>query len=113
MTLDEAMALHGPAWLSLWLPILFGGAFILPLSLLIWKSSRVIALICAAASLAGAIATNVLYTKLGYVKLLGLPHIIVWTPLVIFLLIKFKSEEIAIPAKIIMSVITLVGEFNL
>lgn len=108
MTLDEAMTAHGPAWLSIWLPILLGGAFILPLTLLIWKTTRWAAVISVAAALIGAVTTNLLYAKMGYVKLLGLPHILVWTPLVAYLLFKLRSPVITIAPKVIMSVICAV-----
>ena len=70
------MAAHGPDWLGIWMPVLFGGAFILPLALLIWKPTRLAAIVIVLASFLGALSTNVLYSKIGYVKLLGLPHIL-------------------------------------
>ena len=108
MTLNEAMAAYGPEWLDVWLPILFGGAFILPAALLIWKSTRLTAVICLVASFIGGFATGLLHTKMGYVKLLGLPHIVVWTPLVIFLVYKIRSPEIPTLAKFVMGVVSAV-----
>jgi len=105
MTLSEAMTQFGPSWLSIWLPILMLGAFALPLALLIWKSTRVTALICVAASLLGGIGVNYLYVNMGYVKLLGLPHLVVWTPLVIFLWFKINNPAIEKAARVVMSVV--------
>lgn len=105
MTLSEAMTQFGPSWLSIWLPILTLGAFVLPLALLIWKSTRITALICIAASLLGGIGVNFLYMQLGYVKLLGLPHLFVWTPLAVYLWFKIKNPAIEKAARVVMSVV--------
>ncbi len=92
MTLQEAIA-QQPAWIGYWLKCLLFGAFILPFTLLIWRQSRIAAIATVVASLAGAWATGWLYDKMGYVKLLGLPHIIVWTPLVIFLVLQIRRAD--------------------
>jgi len=105
MTLNEAMAQFGPQWLSIWLPILLAGAFVLPLSLLIWKSTRLTAILCLVASLLGGVGVNLMYSKMGYVKLIGLPHIIFWTPLALFLWFKIRTPTTDKVARIIMSVI--------
>ena len=112
MTLNEAMAAHGPDWLGIWMPILFGGAFILPLILLIWKPTRLAAIVTVLASFLGALTTNLLYSKMGYVKLLGLPHIIFWTPLVIYLFTLMRKPAVGkIPSGIIavVSVVILIS----
>jgi len=92
MTLQGAIA-QQPAWIGYWLNWLLFGAFILPVSLLIWRQSRVAAIVTVVASVAGAFGTNWLYTKMGYVKLLGLPHIIVWTPLAIYLFGQIRRAD--------------------
>ncbi|MBL1420813.1 MAG: hypothetical protein COC24_009920 [Alphaproteobacteria bacterium] len=85
MTLNEMIALQ-PSWVFYWVNWLLIGAFILPLSLFIWKSTRLMAVVILLTSIAGAASVEWLYSTLGYVKLLGLPHIILWTPLVVYLL---------------------------
>jgi hypothetical protein len=92
MTLQEAIA-QQPAWIGYWLDWLLFGAFILPVALLIWRQSRVTAVASVVASLAGGWATGWLYDKMGYVKLLGLPHIIVWTPLAIYLVLQIRRTD--------------------
>ena len=112
MTLNEAMAAHGPDWLGIWMPVLFGGAFILPLTLLIWKPTRLAAIVTVLASFLGALTTNMLYSKMGYVKLLGLPHIIFWTPIVIYLFTLLRKPAVGkIPTGIItvVSVVILIS----
>jgi uncharacterized membrane protein YeaQ/YmgE (transglycosylase-associated protein family) len=101
MTLPEAIA-QQPAWIGYWLKWLAFGAFILPLALLIWRQTRVAAVVAIVAGVAGAFATGWLYDKMGYVKLLGLPHIIVWTPLAIYFVALLRRPDVpAWPKRII------------
>ncbi|NVK12997.1 MAG: hypothetical protein HWE35_02350 [Rhodobacteraceae bacterium] len=84
MTLDEAIATQ-PLWVQIWVNILFLGAFVLPLALLFWQPGRLAGLVTVAASVLAGVGVYWLYGKLGYVRLLGLPHVILWTPLVFWL----------------------------
>jgi len=104
MTFNEAIALQ-PAWVGMWLNILLFGAFILPVSLLIWKQTRITAIITVVASVVGGMATQWLFGQMGYVKLLGLPHIIVWTPLCFYLYKQIKKPDMSAWPKRIMMVI--------
>ena len=92
MTFEEAIA-QQPAWIGYWLKWLLFGAFILPFALLIWRQSRIAAIAAVVASVAGAFGTRWLYNEMGYVKLLGLPHIIVWTPLAIYLFGQIRRAD--------------------
>jgi len=85
MSLQEAIALQ-PQWVQIWLNWLLFGAFILPASLLIWRRSRVAGLVTLICSGLGAAGVMWLYGQMGYVKLLGVAHVVVWTPLIFFLL---------------------------
>jgi hypothetical protein len=84
MTLTEAIATQ-PLWVQIWLNVLFAGAFVLPLALLIWAPSRRAGILTVLASILAGAGIFWLYAQLGYVRLLGLPHILIWTPLVVFL----------------------------
>jgi uncharacterized membrane protein YeaQ/YmgE (transglycosylase-associated protein family) len=92
MTLQEAIA-QQPAWIGYWLNWLLFASFILPLALLIWRQSRIAAIAAIVAGVAGAFGTGWLYDKMGYVKLLGLPHIVVWTPLAIYLVRQIRRAD--------------------
>ena len=92
MTFEEAIA-QQPAWIGYWLKWLLFGAFVLPFALLIWRQSRIAAIAAIVASVAGAFGTRWLYNEMGYVKLLGLPHIIVWTPLAIYLFGQIRRAD--------------------
>lgn len=93
MSFAEAIALQ-PTWVGLWLNWLLFGAFILPLALLIWRSTRMAALLTLAAGIIAGISINWMYSRLGYVKLLGLPHIILWGPLVVYLISRMRRKDI-------------------
>ena len=84
MTMNEAIATQ-PMWISWWLNWLLFGAFILPLALFIWKPTRLAAAITLATGILSAVGVTYLFDTMGYVKLLGLPHVILWTPLVVYL----------------------------
>lgn len=108
MTLVEAMAAHGPSWLGLWLNVLMLGGFILPLALFIWKPTRMTALYCLIAGVLNAVGVGWMYEQMGYVKLLGLPHVLFWTPLAIHLWIKMRAVEVPKIPRIIIGIILAV-----
>jgi len=108
MTLQEAIA-QQPAWIGYWLKWLVFGAFILPLTLLIWRQTRLAAVAAIVAGVAGAFATGWLYDQMGYVKLLGLPHIVVWTPLAVYLFMLLKRPDVpAWPKRIVVVVLATI-----
>lgn len=110
MSLNEAMAEFGPSWLQIWMPLLLLGAFISPLSLLIWSQTRIIGAISFAASLIAALAIDYMYKQIGFVKLLGLPHIIMWTPLIVYLVIRLRSTDFAVwPTRIMKFMVVIIG----
>lgn len=110
MTLNEAMAEFGPSWLRVWLPLLMLGGFIAPIALIFWRQTRVIGIISIVASLIAAVTIDYMYKQMGYVKLLGLPHIILWTPLIVYLIIQTRRHDFAVwPKRILTFMITIIG----
>lgn len=105
MTFNEAVAMHAPAWVAIWMNILLLGAIALPLTLVFWKATRLTALFSLIASVISIAGIMLLYQQLGYVKLLGLAHIIAWTPLAIYLWFKMKSPDVTRAPRIIMGVV--------
>ena len=85
MTLEEAMALQ-PEWVMMWVYVLVAGAFVAPVVLLIWKASRKAGIITLVASLLAGFGVQMIFDAMGYVYLLGLPHLILWVPIVAFLM---------------------------
>ena len=107
MTLNQAIALQ-PLWVQYWLYVVILGIVVLPLTLLIWKQTRLTALITVAASILAGVGVSKLYDQLGYVKLLGLPHVILWTPLVWYLWRQIKRNDMPEwPRRIMMLVLAV------
>lgn len=92
MTLEEAIALQ-PAWIGIWLNWLVFAVFALPLTLLIWKQSRITAVVTFVLAVLGGFGVYWMHGQMGYVKLLGLPHIILWTPLAYYLFRQIKQND--------------------
>jgi hypothetical protein len=92
MTLEEAIA-QQPAWIGYWLYWLMFGAFVLPFALLFWRPSRIAGIAGIVAGIAAGFGVGWLYDQMGYVRLLGLPHIIVWTPLAIYLAVLLRRDD--------------------
>jgi hypothetical protein len=93
MSFNEAVALQ-PQWVQYWLYWLSFGGFVLPIILLFWRKSRKAAAFTLLAILMSAFAVSWIYSQLGYVKLLGLGHLIFWTPAVWFLMTEIKNGQV-------------------
>lgn len=107
MTLSEAIA-QQPQWVQYWLYVLLFGILVLPLALLIWKQTRLTAIVTIAASFIAGFGVSWIYDQLGYVKLLGLPHIILWTPLALYLYGQIKREDMPVwPKRIITAILAV------
>ena len=107
MTLKQAVAAQ-PAWTFYWVKALGLFAFVLPLTLIFWKQSQIAGILTVTASIAGHIGLVKIYDRMGYVKLLGLPHIIFWTPLSAYLLIQILKPDMPIEPKAIMIIVLVV-----
>jgi predicted ABC-type sugar transport system permease subunit len=75
MTLQDAMALQ-PVWVGIWLNILLVGAFVAPLLLLLWKSSRKAGNVILLSSVIAVFCVQYMFDVIGDVELLGLPHLV-------------------------------------
>jgi hypothetical protein len=95
MTLDQAITLQ-PLWVQYWLKVLVFGVLILPIALLVWKQTRITSLVILAASALAGFGVFRMFDTFGYVKLLGLPHVILWTPLAYYLFTQIKREDMPI-----------------
>jgi hypothetical protein len=91
MTMQDALA-QQPTWVQVWATWLIVGGFIAPLGLLFWRQTRLAGIAALVAGIAAAIGTQMLFDRLGYVKLLGLGHIVVWTPLLIYLIYLLRQD---------------------
>jgi hypothetical protein len=107
VTLGEAIALQ-PLWVRTWLNVLIFGIVVLPLSLLVWRQTRITSIVIIAASVLAGFGVSWLYDAFGYVKLLGLPHIILWTPLAYYLFTQIKRPDMPLwPRRILIAIVTV------
>ncbi len=92
-----------PMWLQVWVMILT----VVNLSAIFFAGKkqngklrvRIEALAIVFSFIAAGMLMSWLYNKVGFVRLLGLPHLIFWLPVYIWLLIKFRRNEFSFPFK--------------
>jgi hypothetical protein len=102
--MEEVIATQS-AWLGYWLNwLMFAGVF-LPVTLFIWKETRWAALGAVVAAVLSGVAVYFMFEKMGYVKLLGLPHIVFWTPLALYLFTLIKRQSTGRIPRMIMIVV--------
>ncbi|MCL6283813.1 hypothetical protein M3P21_09760 [Ruegeria sp. 2012CJ41-6] len=87
MKFDEfnLMVAQQPMAIQIWLNVLLVGAFVLPCVLLIWRQSRIAGAVTLGCSVLAAIGVIGIFSQLGYVRLMGLGHILFWTPIAVYL----------------------------
>lgn len=95
MSLFQAMAAQ-PTWVQIWLMWMAIGAFLLPLLLFIWRETRIPAAIIVLTHTLNGVAVMYLFNWLGYVKLLGFPHLIFWGPLLWYLVRLVRRETMPV-----------------
>lgn len=81
-TLPEALRL----WV-LWLTLMMIAA---PAVALVFRATRGAGLVLLATNAAVALAMHLLYAEVGFVRLLGLPHVVIWTPLAVWLALRLR-----------------------
>jgi hypothetical protein len=96
-----------PAWLQIWLYWLVFAAFVLPLALLVWRQSRMATVLTLVAGVCAGFAVSWLFSRYGYVRLLGLGHIPFWTPLAYYLFTQIKRADMPAWPRRIMIVIVV------
>lgn len=104
MSFIEAMAAQ-PTWVQIWLNWMLISVFIAPLALFIWSETRLTAVIIALTHTLNGFAVMYLFNWLGYVKLLGFPHLIFWGPLVWYLVRLVRRETLPVWASRILWVL--------
>lgn len=104
MTFEEAIAAQ-PTWVGLWVWWLVIGVFILPLGLFAWRRTWIPGAITLVAALLGGAGVSLMYERMGYVRLLGLPHVVVWTPLALYHIHLLRQADIPVWPKRIIAVV--------
>jgi len=98
MTFNEAIAAQD-LWLRVWVYWMMAAFFGVTLILLAARTTRRDALAVAGAFILGAVLMSVMYDRLGYVRLLGLPHLIFWAPLAVYLWVRLRDEAVTAPQR--------------
>ncbi|WP_170385216.1 hypothetical protein [Ruegeria atlantica] len=102
-----------PQWIQIWMKILSFCAFVLPVSLLIWKKTRLTAIITLLGSILAAAGVLLIFNQLGYVRLMGLGHAVFWTPLAYYLWRQQGREDVPTAPKWIIRVVLLIIAISL
>lgn len=90
MSFSDAVATM-PALLRLWVLWLTIVMIAAPLILLAWQQTRRDGVVILAASVAVVVSMHWLYAQVGFVRLLGLPHVLIWTPLAVYLALRLRE----------------------
>ncbi|MEL7011841.1 MAG: hypothetical protein AAFO72_01035 [Pseudomonadota bacterium] len=93
MSLSEAIATQA-MWIQIWVGWLAVINIATLAALLLKPASRRDGIVVGGAFLANYLLMNRLYGQFGYVRLLGLSHVLIWTPLALYLVPAVRSERI-------------------
>ena len=118
MPVDLGAAIASSAsWVQIWVQILVVVNLAAIFFVVVRKdgkfSVRIEAIaIVASFVLAGAMMTW-MYTQIGFVRLLGLPHLIFWLPIYVWLLLKFRAGAFDAPFKYYLLLYFLIAGISL
>ena len=101
MTFNQAMFSLADGWLLYWFYWLGYSIVLTPLILAFSKATRRDALIVALSIIAVVVSMGWLYDQIGYVRLLGVVHVILWTPLFIYLLRRAWRGEMGLGFRVV------------
>jgi len=99
----QTMAVPLRLWV-LWLTVAMVAT---PLLLLIFRATRRDAAIVLASTVAVMVSMQVLYQAVGFVRLLGLPHVVIWGPLAVWLASRLRNAALPRPAPVVIGVFLL------
>jgi len=98
MSFSEAVATMPDAirlWV-LWLTIVM---VVAPVALMVDRTARREGLVVLVSTVAVMVSMQALHAAVGFVRLLGLPHVIVWTPLAVWLVRRLRVAPLSRPAQ--------------
>lgn len=114
--LNAAIALQ-PAWLQAWVMVLVVVNLGAALFLLVRRDGklgvRIEALAILLSFIVAGVAMSWLYEQVGYVRLLGLPHLLFWLPVYAWLVGKFRRNEFTAPFRHYLMVYFLIAGLSL
>lgn len=104
----EAQAVLLPQWVQIWMNVLVTSVMICIMITLAFPGARKTGLIALVLTIMAFGSTIWLHGQFGMVRLLGLGHIVFWTPLVVVIAMRLRRGAVPIFPKIALSVMALV-----
>jgi len=102
MPFNEAMFTLASGWQTVWLYWMSFAIIVTPLVLIFSKSTRLDAVIVLLTNIAMLVGMGWIYEQIGYVRLMGIVHVILWTPLFIYLFLRAKNGEMPLLCRLVM-----------
>lgn len=99
--MNETISFHdamfsATGWILIWFYWLGMAMVVTPLALAFSKATRRDALIVLLTNIVVVVSMGWLYDQMGYVRLLGIVHVILWTPLLVYLVGRARNSEITL-----------------
>jgi hypothetical protein len=88
-------------WVQTWFYILGVAMVATPILLAFSKATRRDALIVLLTNIVVVATMGWLYEQMGYVRMLGIIHVVFWTPLAVYLWRRGMNSEITLPFRIV------------
>ncbi len=99
---NEAMFLLANDTQTAWLYWMSFAIAITPLVLIFYKGTRLDAVIVFLANAAMLVGMDWVYQQMGYVRFLGIVHVVLWTPLFIYLVLRAKNGVMPVACRAVM-----------
>ncbi len=101
MPFNEAMFTLASGWLTVWLYWMSFAIIVTPLVLVFSKATRFDAAIVLLTNIAMLVGMGWVYEQMGYVRLMGIVHVILWTPLFGYLFFRAKNGEMPLLCRLV------------
>ena len=101
----EEQAVLLPHWVQVWMNVLVAVPVISVIVLLFNSATRRDALVVFVLTALAFGSTLFLHSQMGMVRLLGLGHVLFWTPLAIYLFSRTKRDFLPLPGRVVMGIL--------
>lgn len=98
---NEAMFTLASGPQTVWLYWMSFAIIVTPLVLVFSKATRLDALIVLLTNIAMLVGMSWIYDLMGYVRLMGIVHVILWTPLFVYLFLRAKKGEMPLLCRMV------------
>jgi hypothetical protein len=98
---NEAMFTLASGLQTVWLYWMSFAIIVTPLVLIFSKVTRLDAVIVLLTNIAMLVGMGWVYEQMGYVRLMGIVHVILWTPLFVYLFLRAKKGEMPLLCRLV------------